>query len=329
MGWDCRYSHYVPLDVWSDGDSVYALYGAEQFEATGGGGGSLVGMFSTLAVNDGDGWRDLVSWRCDTAGFVAPCAARLGGRIGDAMLALGREGELLRAATGGVSTPWPTLTSGVSSLFVVGERLAYAMLRGRVVRFDGTDWSPVRADFPLRSVKDLWAGPDQVWAVGSAGDVARYDGVEWERHDAGSVDGWSAVWSLAPDDVWIGGTARDLRRFDGVEWSSVPLPGAGECGDPEIRFLWGADGVLFAATSSSLARCTASEGCRALADFAGSRDPGTGECTGGLSVGGLWGDSPEEVFLALVDPSPAEVGCGGGAGRPFFAWWDGDALHWF
>lgn len=332
VGWDCRFSHYVPLDVWSDGRAVYALYGSEEWEVLSGGGATLVGMFSTLAVNEGGGWHDVQSWSCDTGAFVAPCAEQLGGLVTDGMLALGRLGELLLVNSSAASIPWDELAETVANPFVVSERLAYAVDRLRVVRFDGTGWSPLPASLPIRSVKGLWAGPDELWAVGAEGDVAHYDGAGWVQHDTGSLDNWMVVWSLATDDVWVGGATTELRHYDGLDWSAVSYPAGSPtspCAEPTVSFMWGAEGVLFAATTTSLARCTAADGCVGLADFAGSPDPGSGACTGGLTVGGLWGASPNEVYLALVDRAPAELVCGGGPGRPFFAWWDGAALHWF
>ncbi|MFG0284011.1 MAG: GC-type dockerin domain-anchored protein [Phycisphaerales bacterium JB039] len=94
----------------------------------------------------------------------------------------------------------------------------------------------------LRAIDGV--APDDLWAVGAAGDgdpirtdsqILHWDGHAWE-HRPGPVAGlWhslDAVVAIASDDVWAGGEYFDGTNYhglalhwDGASWTRVPIPG--------------------------------------------------------------------------------------------------------
>ncbi|MDF2695121.1 MAG: Type fimbrial biosis protein PilY1, partial [Labilithrix sp.] len=65
----------------------------------------------------------------------------------------------------------------------------------------------------------IWgSGPNDVWAVGSAGTIAHYDGTRWAvlpKADGGTEQTLFTVWGSGPNDVWAGSTERVLLHCDG------------------------------------------------------------------------------------------------------------------
>lgn len=87
--------------------------------------------------------------------------------------------------------------------------------------------------------------PDDIWAVGAAGDgdsiidasqILHWNGSEWQ-HRPGPIPGafhdLNAVVAVSADDVWAGGEYFDgtsyhglALHWDGAAWSQVPVPGS-------------------------------------------------------------------------------------------------------
>src|SRR5207253_2607014 len=106
---------------------------------------------------------------------------------------------------------------------------------------------------PLNGVAAL--SPNDVWAVGSSGDMSRtltahWDGTAWSvvpSPNVGSAnDVLYAAAAISKDDVWAvgryggaGGPASRMTlalHWNGKTWKVVPVPGVG-LGDNELRSL--------------------------------------------------------------------------------------------
>jgi hypothetical protein len=94
----------------------------------------------------------------------------------------------------------------------------------------------------LRAICAL--APDDMWAVGAAGDgdpiltdsqILHWDGDRWAHRPGPVVGLWhslDAVVAIAPDDVWAGGEYFDGSQYhglsmhwDGSTWTQIPIPG--------------------------------------------------------------------------------------------------------
>ncbi len=66
-------------------------------------------------------------------------------------------------------------------------------------------------------VQTFGFGPDNIWAVGSAGTILNWNGSVWRSYPGVTQEDLWSVWGVAPDDVWIGGQGV-LAHFDGKSW---------------------------------------------------------------------------------------------------------------
>ena len=102
------------------------------------------------------------------------------------------------------------------------------------------------------NLTSVWgSGPNDVWAVGTAGTILHYDGTKWERadleaQDAGTDFTLQAVWLDRPDDVWIADGAR-IRHTNGwngptgTEWQIYSYAATA----PTISGIRGKDGMIW------------------------------------------------------------------------------------
>lgn len=108
------------------------------------------------------------------------------------------------------STTFPMAVQGVYGLaddFVIawgGLGKTYPM-----ARFDGRDWGPM-ADpgFEVYAVHGL--APDQIVAVGDAGQVARYDGGRWQAYPTPVSEVLTGVFMASADEVYVTGARGAL-----------------------------------------------------------------------------------------------------------------------
>ncbi len=136
------------------------------------------------------------------------------------------------------------------------------------------------------------------------------------------------MWGFAEDDVWIGSVRGTLKHWDGQVWTEIPWPAQSPYpeGWVSIEQLWGADGVLFFRTYWQLVRCENLQ-CEEVAYWpcAEYTDQGIAQCEGGVSIRSMWGNSPQELFLAVN----TSVGGGSQTDTKFLLFYDGQQFHWF
>jgi hypothetical protein len=267
----------------------------------------------------------------------------VGGRIEEYLLGW-QEGSapLQGFREGTVEQPWPGVEGLGRDVFVVDGSLAYAVWGDKVIHWNGSTWSPLPVDVPFAtSDMRIWADADDLFLAGPAATLVSLEGDTWRVHDPGVLSDLTAIWGFDGDDVWVGSRTGELLHFDGTSWTSIGWP-SGEDDSPcnprsPVTQLWGADGILYFTTWSQLARWDGSR-VEVLGHWPGVLTDGRW-CSGGMTPWAIWGNRPDEVFLAVADlsgfvPEESPAGpwwpddriCGG---RTAVLRWDGTVLHRF
>jgi hypothetical protein len=105
------------------------------------------------------------------------------------------------------------------------------------LHWDGTSWTIVPTPQPGNGIDRLFAidaaAPNDVWAVGTFGDIQgsffssilHWDGTSWslETDDCDTYGGLTGITVVSPDDVWAVGDSTTCH-FDGKRWMEVPSP---------------------------------------------------------------------------------------------------------
>ena len=133
--------------------------------------------------------------------------------------------------------------------WIVGARVPRGSLDEAplAMHWDGTAWRTVRAPNPPGDRDDLLTavtatGPDDVWAVGQAGErttlTMHFDGTRWLTVPSPNPSGearasLTGVVALAPDDVWADGTGGApnsgiSEHWDGTSWTLATMQVKGQ-----------------------------------------------------------------------------------------------------
>jgi hypothetical protein len=167
--------------------------------------------------------------------------------VGEKAVMSGTPGNLVKEVVP-VETLWRAVWGTGDYRYVAGDF-------GKVMQFDGENWSNMvtKVEKPLLGI---WGfGPDDVFAVGEESTVIHWDGEEWETMVApgGEDVDFIEVWGTGPDDVYIvadlpeadepfgfllhydgsswrialAGTAADLRHVHGTAWNDAYAVGQG------------------------------------------------------------------------------------------------------
>jgi hypothetical protein len=302
--------------VWSDSRGVYVtttVYNYNPMLPTPE--GTCFGCpHAVVEHNDGTGWRTI-----ETA--ITYGQQRLKGFEGGALILYGSAQTTtnpimscgLALLNGGTLDCEPV--DGVSDVAVTGTT-AYAALAGELVRYDGTSWGPVPVAFPgQRELFQLWANQDVVIGTGStAGRLYSLRGNAWTIEDTRTLETFTTVFGFASNDIWAGTAQEHLFHYDGTAWTQVSWPGGGCTQAGGIYAMWGKDGVLFFATPTSLSRWNGTN-VEVIAKW---------DCTTATTtIGGMWGNSPTELFVLMSDYSESRQPCG----SQFLMHYDGSKFH--
>ncbi len=82
------------------------------------------------------------------------------------------------------------------------------------------------------------SGPDDVFAVGFAGQALHYDGHSWTQTTTGTSAEFFGVWSAGPGDTYASGTAHSIFHYDGHTWTSQDVSAATD--GATVYSVWGA-----------------------------------------------------------------------------------------
>jgi photosystem II stability/assembly factor-like uncharacterized protein len=125
-----------------------------------------------------------------------------------------------------------------------------ATSRSLILAFDGVSWEPVAgtslADTAFHGV---WgSGPDDVFAVGTAGAILHFDGSSWVLLPGPSSESLRGCWGSGPTRVFAVGEGGTAIRFDGNTWRSIPTGVL-----HTLNGVWGAnDGHVYAVGSAGI-----------------------------------------------------------------------------
>ena len=330
---DCDGWHIQSWSVWSDSRGVFAYV-----EKTNPGSGmwptddpDLTPMRYGIAFNDGLGWRllfdDYTGDFCYEPKLTGVPEAQLIMHTRDAYSCPWEEGEE-------AGIPLELFDSDV--VHVVDRTLAFALRSGGLLAFwDGESWGPYPPDPLPYPVWQLWADRSSIFVAGDDGLIMSEDGGGWRIHDTGTLDSIMTLWGFSGDDVWAGTHMGQLLHWNGDVWENVEWPDSGVSSDTDvcghrgegILGMWGIEGVLFFHTSSQLVMWDGVD-FRVLGYWPGEdviTEEGWHGCEYRMFIRSIWGNSPEEVFLAVARVDFEEGSCG----PEFLLWWDGSEFHWF
>lgn len=119
-----------------------------------------------------------------------------------------------------------------------------------ILRGSGSRWTTalVANTEVEQGLEDVWgSSAENVFAVGSSGQIWRHDGQGWTRMQAGGNTSWTGVWGFGADDVLAIGRDSTLLRFRGFSLEELPHP------DLDVGSVWGTSSKALYATVSDVA----------------------------------------------------------------------------
>ena len=264
-------------DVWSDSRGVYAISEIE----------------SDLFFNSGTGWS-----RVSPQPSVLENMTGIPG--GPLLLYAGEYCGV--TAFDGRTESCLAAVPGVTNVFVVDARRAFAIVDDRLLTLDGSYFTPYGSMpvVPFPYGYQLWADSQVAVVAAEAGKVYLFDRPSADPQVLQIPDGVAAtsVWGFGRDDLWVGGDAGRLAHYDGGSWTIVQAA-QGSCAT--ISSMWGADHVLYFATRSYVGRWS-SGNFDTVIDGPCDQNP---ESVPGIYeqviIDKIWGNSPTELFIALYE----------------------------
>jgi len=298
------------LSVWSHSSGVYALIeGNDQFQ-------DAFDQARVIIHNDGTGWREYLSFCPGTStGYIGSVRGFQDGRlIGFGGLVYPLSEDTVGAALN---------SSSIHHVFVVHDTLAYAAAGEKMLIYNGDHWEPVTQS-PPHDIHQVWATEDIVYGVGDIGTIVSYDGTDWTICDANTDVGLSAIWGNAPDDIWVGSNMGDILHYDGQQWTEVIWSNPQSSFREAINGIWGDAQTTYFHTEHMLLK-TVGDSIQVIGNW--RCDIGlTTPCPWQMAINDIWGNSADELFLAVrEDISIAMNGYDG----VYILWFDGTQLHTF
>lgn len=179
---------------------------------------------------------------------------------------------------------------------------------GSVYRFDGRSWTQVLGgpEQRRRDRKQIWAfSTTDVYAIHEDNTIRHFDGRNWSIVHA--IDGYYAfnrLWGATPSEIYIAGPQGLILHFNGSRWTRMQ---SGTNSD--LTRLWGFSGTdVFAADDAGNVFHYDGLKWKAVAASAQIADADT---PSPVSVRGVWGTSPTNLFTAYIkNIEPGKTVCG-------------------
>lgn len=97
---------------------------------------------------------------------------------------------------------------------------------GRVLRFDGKEWTPERTLRPTSPLRAVWgSSPSDVWVAGQDGGLQHFDGTSFQHSlrdkESNARSDLKAIWGSDEKNIFAAGTDGLVRRYDGRRWSTL------------------------------------------------------------------------------------------------------------
>jgi hypothetical protein len=139
-------------------------------------------------------------------------------------------------STGGSGSLYTAWGTSASNIFAVGDN-------GRIVRYNGTSWTPMQSPTNRTLVRVTGSGPSDVWAVGDS-VLVHFDGTTWSDVSTANSDLRYALsrvptrleqsqnpyargifnlglWARGPKEVYLATQFGGIYRYDGNRWREM------------------------------------------------------------------------------------------------------------
>jgi hypothetical protein len=271
--------------VWSDGRGVFVL--TDQNPAA-----------EVIESKADAGWQEVYRARAQSQ------LMRLGGFANGPLVLYGLGTCGIRFVEAGASYCSAPISFS-PSVYTVRSNLAFAVEGNSVLSYRGDLWTQLAVLLqPAGQVQAqaIWSDGNVVLVAASQGDVfVSASGGPFTPQTGLPATKFQSAWGFGADDLWVGDGNGHLVHFDGTQWSVSWTDTA--CSGRPMMGLWGAAGILFFYTPSTVGYWDGSHAHLILDEGCGST----------AKVTSLWGNSPSEVFFSIRDPAQANSACGGAA----------------
>jgi hypothetical protein len=208
----------------------------------------------------------------------------------------------------------------VTNVFVAGSERAAAAMGTRLLLYDGERWRGDTTPIPF-PVTEVWADGANVLAAGRAGIVLWRETDGWRLEDPGTLSHITSLWGTSRQNIWAGTSDGHILRYDGATWSDVGAIGGVTCDHtPPIMGIWGAGDDVYLHSPTQLVRIRGGGEIETLANWSCSPNA----TPHGLEIAGLWGNGPDEIFIAVIDNTRSINSACGGA---HVVYYDGEIFH--
>lgn len=115
-------------------------------------------------------------------------------------------------------TLWAVWGSSPNDVWIVGY--GATTLKGTMLHWNGTAWSPDTSGPrpPMFAVRG--SGPSDLWAMGDWGTILHRSGSTWSTVSSGTESTFNGIWGSGSSDVWAIEFPSTMRHWDGIRWST-------------------------------------------------------------------------------------------------------------
>lgn len=214
---------------------------------------------------------------------------------------------------------------GIEAFFGVDAQLAFATIGTNLLVYDGALWNVHPTPLPFAAAA-MWADATNVVIVGDLGRISRLrDGV-WTNSNR-SIESLTAVWAGVDDELWVGTAGGEIlhRDREGTWQPTLPLRGVTCPNRDPLRGIWGSGDTVYFHTDRAIARWDGSA-LRELGNWTCALpDPNFGDNS--RIIRDIWGNGPDEVFVAMTDGSRFFSRSFDDCGDGFVLYFDGSEFH--
>jgi hypothetical protein len=162
--------------------------------------------------------------------------------VGNGTILHCRSSACSNESSGGAGALLGVWGSSATNVFAVGDD-------GRIVRYNGTSWSPMQSGTGRTLARVSGSGPNDVWALGDS-TLLHFDGTNWSNVSMTGdlsrfrsfvpnalqrsqgfnfpLGAWSlGLWARGPKEVYIGSSFGSLGRYDGRNWNELTSSSTG------------------------------------------------------------------------------------------------------
>ncbi len=179
--------------------------------------------------------------------------------------------------------------SSADDVYAVGER-------GAIVHFDGSEWTAMESGTTARLWDVMGSSSIRIWAVGAGGEVLLKTGGSWTEKKIGTTKTLYSLWVNKDGTVYACGAGGIVLENDGWSWSVLRQGGS----TLDHMNIWaGENGEVFTAAYYTIPDDQAFFGAVLnVSHYDGASWTTTTYLESrGVSLRGIWGSSPRDVYF--------------------------------